>query len=67
MADIWLLLESWLCFTVLEELCPIFAVVLGVLCVPPSGGVPAFQMRVPHLRRGVQPCTLSQAVREHVV
>lgn len=34
MADIWLLLETWLCFTVLEEQCPIFAVVLGMLCLP---------------------------------
>lgn len=67
MADIWLLLESWLCFTVLEEPCPIFAVVLGMLCVPPSGCVPVFQMSAPCLRRRVQFCTLCPAIWEHVV
>lgn len=67
MADVWLLLESWLSFTVLEELCPILAVVLDMVGMPPSACVPVFQRRVLRLRRGVQSCTLCQAVWEHLV
>lgn len=55
MADIWLLLESWLWFTVLEELRPIFAAASCALCVPPSGCVPCFRCAFLTLGEGSGP------------